>query len=148
MISVPALPHYSWGGVLPLSFIVRHKANLWHSSLSAQATGVSNPLHSLSLRPSTSVIVLMFLSLRRQSKIHVHRGLPSPLSVLLVLANFIFPPIILTYSSHISNSSVTGTYLSLCTPSRYPIYLLKMNNTRLPCLTATAGTRFGRDLWI
>jgi hypothetical protein len=44
--------------VLPLSFIVQPKANLWHSSLSAQTTGVSNPLHSLSLRPSTSVIAL------------------------------------------------------------------------------------------
>jgi hypothetical protein len=55
-------------------------------------------------------------------------------------------PTILKFSSHILNSSVAGTNTSLCTPSRYPIYLLKMNNTRLPCLTATAGTRFGRDL--
>jgi len=147
MISVPALPHYSWGGVLTLSFIVPPKANLWHSSLSAQATGVSNPLHSLSLRPSTSVIVMLLLHWIIRA-LHVHRGLPSPLSVLLVLANFIFTPTIPTSSSPISNSSVTGTYLSHCTPSRYPIYLLKMNNTRLPCLTATAGTRFGRDLWI
>ena len=55
-------------------------------------------------------------------------------------------PTILKFASHILNSSVSGTNTSLCTPSRYPIYLLKMNNTRLPCLTATAGTRFGRDL--
>jgi len=136
--------------VLPLSFIVQPKANLWHSSLSAQATGVSNPLHSLSLRPSTSVIVLFlfytFFFHQYIFKVPVHRGLPSPLSVLLVLADFICTPIILTFSSHISNSSVEGTFISLFTPSRYPIYLLKMTNTRLPCLTAAAGTRFGRDL--
>lgn len=108
MISVPALPHYSWGGVLPLSFIVQPKANLWHSSLSAQTTGVSNPLHSLSLRPSTSVIVSSFLYLvflffisdlnfflflefliYIKKYILIHRGLPSPLSVLSVSKDFI-----------------------------------------------------------
>ena len=78
----------------------------------------------------------------------VHKRLPSPLPVLLVSKDFISPPTILTSTSHISNSSVSGTIKSLCTPSRYPIYLIKMNNTRLPCLTATAGTRFSRDLWI
>jgi len=48
--------------VLPLSFIVQPNANLWHSSLSAQITGVSNPLHCLSLRPSTSVIALNIIN--------------------------------------------------------------------------------------
>jgi hypothetical protein len=42
-------------------------------------------------------------------KVYIHRGLPSPLSVLLVLKDFISTPIILTSSSHILNSSVTGT---------------------------------------
>ena len=30
-------------------------------------------------------------------------------------------------------------------PSRYALNLIKMNNTNLTCVTATAGTRFGQD---
>ena len=57
VISVPALPHYSWGEMLTLSFIdqVIQKPNLWHSSFSAKTIRVSNPVRSLCLRPSTSV---------------------------------------------------------------------------------------------
>ena len=32
-------------------------------------------------------------------------------------------------------------------PSRYALNLIKMNNTRLTCVAATAGTRIGQDLW-
>ena len=38
--SVPALPHYSWGEMLTLSFIDQVNPNLWHSSFSAKTTGV------------------------------------------------------------------------------------------------------------
>jgi len=42
--------------MLTLSFIGQHcYPNLWHSAFSAKTTGVSNPVHYQSLRPSTSV---------------------------------------------------------------------------------------------
>jgi len=41
--------------MLTLSFIDQTMSNLWHSSLSAETTGVPNPVRYLSLRPSTSV---------------------------------------------------------------------------------------------
>ena len=32
--------------------------------------------------------------------------------------------------------------------SRYALNLIKMNNTNLTCVAATAGTRIGQDMWI
>ena len=33
-------------------------------------------------------------------------------------------------------------------PSRYALNLIKMNNTNLTCVAATAGTSIGQDMWI
>jgi hypothetical protein len=37
------------------------------------------------------------------------------------------------------------SFLRINKPSRYPLNLIKMKNASLPCITATAGTRFGQD---
>ena len=77
----------------------------------------------------------------------IHKGLLSLLSVPLVSKNFISTPIVLIYTSHIKLQYICSL-LGLDIPSRYPLNLIKMNNTSLPRIAATAGTRFGQDIQI
>lgn len=77
----------------------------------------------------------------------IHKGLLLLLSVRLVSKNFISTPIVLIYTSHIKLQYICSL-LGLDMPSRYPLNLIKMNNTSLPRIAATAGTRFGQDIQI
>ena len=129
MISVPALPHYSWGGVLALSFI--HQINLTY--------GTHNSLQGLQ-----GYLILIATQAFVPQRQLLHRRLLSPLPVLEVSKNFISTPKILPFSY--TNSSNSVPLLRLKILSRYPLNLLKMNNTRLPRITATAGTWFGQDI--
>ena len=75
----------------------------------------------------------------------LHRGLFSLLSVPKVSKNFIFTLLVLTFTSFNKTLAITLILFFRDMLSRYPLNLIKMNNTSLPCITATAGTRFGQD---
>jgi hypothetical protein len=88
-------------------------------------------------------IINAFVSQRQ----FLHRGLPSPLSVLKVSKNFIATLIILNLPLIYENSSlIIINKIKVIKLSIYSLNLLKMNNTCLSCLTATAGTRFSQDI--
>ena len=77
----------------------------------------------------------------------LHRGLPSPLPVPRGMTEFYLYSNGTIFTSHIKLQNISSLW-GLDIPSRYPLNLIMMNNTSLPCITATAGTRFGQDIQI
>jgi len=94
MISVSALPHYSWGGMLTLSFIghnqYKYSAYMFEDIITY---GIQHFLPRL-----LGYLILFITKAFVPQRQFLHKRLPTPLPVLKISTNFISPPLILPFS--------------------------------------------------
>ena len=122
------LPYYSRGGMLTLSFIEKKFVVL------------SYDIHNFLLRLLGYLILFATHSLRPSTSVITYWDAFAFTCAIYSITEFHLSTYQYFGSSFILNSSQISILLGLDLPSRYPLNLLKMNNTSLLRITATAGT--------